>query len=52
MNYYIHYENYRGGVNNLAVAHDTETKLTATSQRSKEDAVRGLQRKIAKFKEK
>lgn len=43
---YIHYENYKGGVNNLCVARDSETGLVATSTRGKERAILNLDHKI------
>lgn len=43
---YIHYENYRGGVNNLCVAIDGKTGMAATSTKGKEQAQRNLHRKI------
>lgn len=42
----IHYENYQGGVNNLAVATDWKTGAFSTSLISKEHAIRALRRKI------
>ena len=41
---YIHYENYRGGVNNLCVARDSKTGAVATSTKGKERAVQNLRR--------
>ena len=43
---YIHYENYRGGVNNLCVAIDSKTWAVATSTKGKERAVQNLHRKM------
>ena len=43
---YIHYENYRGGVNNLCVAIDGKTGADATSTKGKERAVQKLRRKM------
>lgn len=43
---YIHYENYRGGVNNLYVAIDGKTGMAATSTKGREQAQRNLHRKI------
>lgn len=43
---YIHYESYRGGVNNLCVAIDGKTGMAATSTKGKEQAVKNLRRKI------
>lgn len=43
---YIHYENYRGGVNNLCVARDSKTGTVATSTKGKERAVHNLRRKM------
>lgn len=43
---YIHYENYKGGVNNLCVACDSETGLIATSVKGKERAILNLDHKI------
>ena len=45
---YIHYENYKGGINNLCVATDSDTGLTATSTKSKERAIVLLDSKITK----
>ena len=45
---YVHYENYKGGINNLCVAYDSETELTATSTKGKYAAVALLDRKIDK----
>lgn len=47
---YIHYENYKGGVNNLCVARDGETGAVATSTKSKERAVQNLRRKTRRQK--
>lgn len=43
---YIDYENYKGGVNNLCVARDSETGLVSTSTVSKERAILNLDHKI------
>lgn len=43
---YIHYENYRGGTNNLCVARDSKTGAVATSTKGKEQAVQNLRRKM------
>lgn len=43
---YIHYQNYKGGVNNLCVARDSETGLVATSIKGKERAILNLDHKI------
>ena len=43
---YITYCNYKGGINNLIVATDSETGLTATSIKSKEAAIVRLDQKI------
>lgn len=42
----VHYESYKGGVNNLAVAIETKTGRAATSIKGKEAAVRNLKRII------
>ena len=47
---YIHYENYRGGVNNLCVATDSETGLVATSTKGKERAVLNLDHKTTLYR--
>lgn len=47
---YIHYENYRGGVNNLCVALDSKAGAVATSTKGKERAVQNLRRKIRRQK--
>lgn len=46
---YITYRNYRGGVNNLIVATDSKTGLTATSTKSKEAAIVRLDHKITLY---
>lgn len=47
----ISYENYKGGVNNLIiVTDDDETGITATSTKSKEQAIKNLKRQLRKFK--
>lgn len=43
---YITYRNYKGGIDNLIVATDSETGLTATSTKSKEAAIVRLDHKI------
>lgn len=43
---YITFSNYKGGINNLIIAVDSETGLTATSTKSKEAAIVRLNRKI------
>ncbi|MDE7245549.1 MAG: hypothetical protein K2O18_16470 [Oscillospiraceae bacterium] len=43
---YIHYRNYKGGVNNLCIARDSETGLVATSTKGKERAILNLDHKI------
>ena len=45
---FISYENYKGGVNNLCVAFDSDTGLKATSIHGKYAAVQNLNRKIDK----
>ena len=45
---YIHYENHKGGVNNLCVAHDSDSGVTATSIKGKYSAIENLNRKIDK----
>lgn len=47
---YIHYINYRGGVNNLCVAIDSKTGVAATSTKGKERAVYNLRRKMRRRK--
>jgi len=47
---YIHYENYRGGVNNLCVARDSETGRIATSTKGKEQALNNLHRKNKQYR--
>ena len=47
---YIHYINYRGGVNNLCVAIDSKTGVAATSTKGKERAVYNLRRKMRRKK--
>ncbi len=46
----ISYENYKGGVNNLIIVTDDETGITATSTKSKEQAIKNLKRQLRKFK--
>ncbi len=48
---YITYRNYKGGINNLIIATDSKTGLTATSTKSKEAAIVRLDRKITKYQE-
>ena len=48
---YITYCNYKGGINNLIVATDSKTGLTATSTKSKEAAIVRLDRKIAQHQQ-
>ena len=43
---YITFRNYKGGINNLIIASDSETGLTATSTKSKEAAIVRLDHKI------
>lgn len=43
---FIHWENFKGGVNNLCVARDSETGLVATSTKGKEAAMKNLRRAI------
>lgn len=43
---FIRYRNYKGGVNNLCVAVDSETGLIATSTKGKERAIALLDHKI------
>lgn len=45
---YIHYENYKGGVNNLCVARDSATGQVATSTKGKAQALNNLHRKNKK----
>ncbi len=45
---YISYQNYKGGVNNLCVAYDINSGLTATSTHGKYKAIENLNRKIDK----
>lgn len=47
---YIHYENYRGGVNNLCVARDSATGQAATSTKGKARALHNLHRKNKKYR--
>ena len=42
----IHYMSVNGGVNNLAVATDTETGETSVSFIDKEHAIRSLKRRL------
>lgn len=42
----VTYENYKGGVNNLAVAIETKTGNRATSTRGKDQAIKNLRRKL------
>lgn len=46
---YISIKNTNGGVNNLYVATDSETGVSATSKISKEVAVYNLDRKLCKL---
>ncbi len=46
----IHYENHRGGVNNLVVATDWATGEFSTSLISKEHAAIALKRKMARLR--
>jgi hypothetical protein len=45
---YIYYESYKGGTNNLCVARDSDTGLTATSIKGKYKATELLDHKITK----
>ncbi len=47
-NLYIWTENYKGGINNLWVAKCGVYDILATSEISKEQAIRNLKRKINK----
>lgn len=49
MMYAITYENYKGGINNLIVAIDDETGITATSTKSKEQVIKNLKRLLLKY---
>ena len=43
---YIHWQTYKGGVNNLCVARDSKTGTVATSIKGKERAILNLDHKI------
>lgn len=45
---YITMANYKGGVNNLFVATDDKTGISATSTKSVEKAIVNLDRKLSK----
>ena len=45
----VTYENYNGGVNNLAVAIEIKTGSRATSTHGKERAIGNLRRKLRVF---
>lgn len=47
--YAINYKNYKGGINNLIIAIDDETGITATSTKSKEQAIKNLKRQLLKY---
>lgn len=44
----VHYENYKGGVNNMAVAVDSRTGISATSTKGAKAAEKNLKAKLRK----
>lgn len=48
---YITTANYKGGINNLYIATDDKTGISASSTKSKEKAIVNLHRKLSKLKQ-
>lgn len=49
---YIRTANYKGGINNLYIATDDKTGISATSTKSKEKAIVNLDIKLSRLKNK